>query len=172
MFVDGLGKELGEVSASVVDDLALLNGFTLIELGRLHQCGAGGVDLDLEGHAEIVAVVEEMGMDGRDARGAGVEIVASLPLANLRSAISELDLGALADRPAATAGAIAGFEDGALEACLAQFVGRDHAGDASAENDDLLASAEVGWELRKRGLADRGQEAESLHAGKCGGVST
>ena len=111
-------------------------------------------------------------MDRRDAGGAGVEIVASLPLADLGGAVGELDFGALANRPAATAGAIAGFEDGAFEACLAQFVGRDHAGDASAENDNLLAFAEVGGELRKRGLADGGQEAEGLHAGKCGGVST
>ena len=172
VFVDGLGEEFGEVSAGVVDDLTLLDGFALIELGRLHESGAGGVDFYFQGHAQVVAIVEEMGVDGRDAGGAGVEIVAVLPLADLCGAVGKLDFGSVADGPAAASGAVSRFEDGAVEACFAQFVGRDHAGDTSAENDYLLAFAEVGGELRERGLASGGHEAEGLHAGECGGIST
>ena len=172
VFVDGLGEEFGEVSAGVVDDLTLLDWLALVELGGLHEGGTGGVDFYFEGHAQIVAVVEEMHVNGRDTRGAGVEIVAVLPLADLSGAVGELDFGALADGPTAATGAIARFKDGAIEACFSQFVGRDHPGDTSAENDYLLALAEVGGELRERGLANGGHEAEGLHAGECGGIST
>src|SRR5438874_12762234 len=119
-----------------MNDLPLLDGFALVELGRLHESGAGGVDLNLERHAETLAVVEQMRVDGRNARRAGVEIATVLPLAGLRCAVGKFDFGAFANCPGAAAGTIARFEDSAIEACLAQFVRRDHAGDASAEDDD------------------------------------
>ena len=171
MFVDGFGEEFGEVAAGVMDDLALLYGFAVIEQRRLHQGGTGGVDLDFQGDAELLTVAEEVGVDGGDSCGTGVEVAAVLPLAVLSAAVGEFDLGAFADGPAASAGAVAGFEDGAVEACLAEFVGCGHAGDASAEDDDLLAFAEVGGELRKRRLSDGWHEAEDMHGGECGGVS-
>lgn len=171
VLVDGFGEELGEVAAGVVDDLALLDGFAVVELGRLHEGGAGGVDFDFEGDAEFVTVAEDVGMDGGDACGASVEIAAVLPVAGLRGAVGELDFGAFADGPIASSGAIAGFEDGAVEAGFAELVGGGHAGDACAEDDDFFAFAEVGGELRKWRLADGGHEAERLHGGECGGVA-
>lgn len=110
-------------------------------------------------------------MDGGDARGTGVEVAAVLPVAVLDGPVGELDLGAVADGPIAAAGAVACFEDGAVEAGFAELVGGSHAGDACAEDDDFFAFAEVGGELRERRLADGGHEAERLHGGECGGVA-
>ena len=123
VLVDDFGEEFGKVAAGVVDDLALFYGFAGVEEGGLHEGRPGGVDLDLEGDAELVAVVEEMGVDGRDAGGAGVEVAAVRPGTVLDGAVGELDLAAVADGPATAAGAVAGFKDGAFEAGLAEFVG-------------------------------------------------
>jgi len=89
----------------------------------------------------------------------------------LRGAVGEFDLGAFADGPAAATGAVAGFEDGAVEACFAEFVGSSHAGDACAEDDYFFPFAEVSRKLRKRRLSDGGHEAEGLHGCKCSGVA-
>ncbi len=109
-------------------------------------------------------------MEG-DASGAGVEIATVLPVAVLDGAVGELDLGAVTDGPVASAGAVAGFEDGAVEAGFAEFVGGGHAGDACSEDDDLFAFAEVGGELGQRRLADGWHESEGSHRCECGGVS-
>ena len=60
VLVDRFGEELGDIAAGVVDDLALLDRLAAVESIGLHERGAGGVDFDLEGDAELVAVVEEM----------------------------------------------------------------------------------------------------------------
>ena len=171
VLVDRFGEEFGEIAAGVVNDLALLDGVAVVELGRLHEGGARGVDFDFEANAELLTVAEDVGVDGGDASGAGVEVAAVLPLAVLDGAVGEFDLGAVADGPVASAGAVASFEDGAVEAGFAEFVGGGHAGDACAEDDDLFALAEVGGELRERRLTDGGHEAEGLHGCECGGVS-
>ena len=98
VFVDGLGEEFGEVAAGVVDDLALLDGLATVEGVSLHQGGAGGVHLDFEGNAELLAVSEQMGVDRGDAGGAGVEIAAVLPIASLHCAVGELDFAAVCGR--------------------------------------------------------------------------
>ncbi len=65
VLVDGFGEEFGEVAACVVDDLTLLDGVAVVEFGRLHEGRAGGVDFNFEGYAELVAVAEDVGVDGR-----------------------------------------------------------------------------------------------------------
>ena len=110
-------------------------------------------------------------MDGGDAGGASVEIAAILPGALLHGAVGELDLGAVAYGPGASAGTAAGFENGDLEARLAELVGGDQAGDAGAEDDDLLAAAEVSGQLGQRRDADGRHQPEGLHGRKGGSVS-
>jgi hypothetical protein len=170
VLVDGFGEEFGEIAVRVVDDLALLDGVAVVEFGTLHEGGARVVDFNFETNAELLTVAEDVGVDRGYSPGAGVEIAAVLPLAVLGGAVGELDLGAVAYSPIASAGAVASFEDGAVEAGFAEFVGGGHAGDACSENDDLFAFAEVGGKLRERGLADGGHEAEGLHGCECGGV--
>ncbi len=171
VLVDGFGEEFGEVASGVVDDLTLLDGLAAVEDGVLHEGGAGGVDFDFEGYAEIVTVVEEIGVDGGDASGAGVEVAAILPGAGLDGAVGELDFAAVADGPGAAAGAMAGFDDGAVEAGFAKLVCGDEASDACAEDDDLFAFAEVGGELGKDGGFGSRQEAEGLHGGERSGIA-
>ena len=171
VFVDGFGEEFSEVAASVMDDLTLLDGFAVVELGRLHEGGARCVDFDLEGNAEFLAITEKVGVDRGDTGGTCVEISAVLPIASLRGSVGELDFGTFADGPAAASGAIAGFEDGAVEAGFAELVRGGHTGDARAEDDYFFAFAEVSGELGQRRFADGGHESKRLHCGKCGGVA-
>jgi hypothetical protein len=103
--------------------------------------------------------------------GTGVEIAAILPLAVLCEAVRELDFGAFADGPAATTGAVAGFEDGAVKARFTEFVGSGHAGDACAKDDHFFPFAEVRRKLWERRLSDGRHDAEGLHGGKCSGVA-
>jgi hypothetical protein len=37
VFVDGFAQKLGDVTSGVVDDLALLDGLAVVEVGRLHE---------------------------------------------------------------------------------------------------------------------------------------
>ena len=171
VLVDGFREEFSEIAARVMNDLTLLDGFAVVELRALHEGGAGAVDFNFESNAELLTVAEDVGVDGGDASGACVEVAAVLPVAVLDGAVGELDFGAVADGPIASAGAVAGFEDGAVEAGFAEFVGCGHAGDACTEDDDLFAFAEVCGKLRERRLADGGHEAEGLHGRECGGVS-
>ena len=171
VLVDRFRKEFSEIAARVMNDLALLDGVAVVEFGRLHEGGAGAVDFNFEANAEFLTVAKDVSVDGRDASGAGVEVAPVLPVAVLDGAIGELDFGAVADGPVASARAVAGFKDGAVEAGFAEFVGGGHAGDACSEDDDLFAFAEVGGKLRKRGLTGGWHEAEGLHGCECGGVS-
>ena len=171
MLVDRFGQELSEIAAGVVDNPALLDGLAVVENIGLHERGAGCVDFDFEGDAELVAVAEEMGVDRRDAGGTGVEVAAVLPRAGLDGAVGEFDFGAVADGPGATAGTVAGFDDGAVEACFAELVCGDEGGDACAEDDDLFAFAEVGGELGKEGGFGSRQETEGLHGGERSGIA-
>ena len=105
-------------------------------------------------------------MDGGDAGGAGVEVAAVLPGTVLDCAVGELDFAAVADGPRAAAGAVAGFEDGAVEAGFAELVGGDEAGDACAEDDDLFAFAEVRGELGRREASAPGRRPRACMVAK------
>lgn len=171
MFVDGFDEEFGEVAAGIVDDLALLDGLAAVQDGGLHEGRAGGVDFDFEGDAEVVAVIEDSGVDRWDARWTGVEVAAVLPAAGLDSAVGELDFAAIAYGPGAAAGAVAGFDDSALETGLAKLVCGDEPGDACAKDDDFLAFAEVGGKSREERGFGCGHKSEGLHGGECGRVA-
>ena len=129
------------MAAGVVDDAALGDGDAAVELVGLHQRAARRVHFDFERDAELVAVAEHGAMCGGQARGAGVEVMVFLPCAGLARAVDEVHLRAVADAPVAAAGAMARFKNGAGPAGLAQLVGRDKAGNASAENHDARAFA-------------------------------
>ena len=160
------------MAAGVVDDLALHHGFAAVGSVVLQVGGAAGVDLDLELDAELAAVAEDSGVDGRQARGADVLIVAGVEGAGLGGAVEEGDGVAAADGPVAAAGTGAGFEDGAVEAEGTHLVGGDQAGDAAAEDDDLDTFASVGRDgERELLLRERGHEAHGLHGEKGSAVS-
>ena len=163
-------EQLGDVAARVVDHLALLDRLAAIELVALQKRGARGVDLDFERNAELVAVVQHVGVDGGQARGAGVEVEAFVKGAGLLRAVGEVDARAAADGPVAAADAIAGFEHGAGVAELGHLVGGDQAGDASAEDDDAGAVAGDAADGLRFGGSD-GQQAEGLHHGEGGAVA-
>ena len=169
--VDGFVEEFGQVAAGVVDDLALLDWLAAIEEGRLHEGRARGVNFDFERNAEVVTVVQDICVNGWNARGAGVEVSAVLPAAGLDAAVGELDFAAVAYGPCAAAGTIASFDDGAVETGFAELVCGDETGDARAEDDDFFAFAEISRKLREERGFGCGYESEGLHGGECGRVA-
>ena len=133
---DALGEEFGDVAAGVVAGLALDDRFAAVGLVVLQECTARAVDLNLQPHTQLAAVVEHSLVRGGQATGTEVLIAILIPGAGLRGAVGEDDLVAAAHGPVASAGATASFEqDAAIAECL-QFVRGDEAGDASAENHD------------------------------------
>ena len=169
---NALGEQLADVAAGVVDDLALHHGLAAVGCVVLQEGGAAGVDLDLEFDAELAAIAEDGGVDGRQAGGADVLIVAGIEGAGLGGAIEEGDGVAAADGPVAAAGTGAGFEDGAVEAEGAHLIGGDQAGDAAAEDDDFDALAGVGSDREgKLFLRAGGQETQRLHGEEGSAVS-
>ena len=110
MPVDRFGQQLGDMSARVVDDPALFDRLAVEGARRLQPRAARHVDLDLERHAKLAAVAEDVRVDRRQARRARVEVLAVAELAALRRAVRELDLRAASHGPVAAAGSIARLE--------------------------------------------------------------
>src|SRR5882757_4400412 len=104
-------------------------------------------------------------MGGRQAGRTRIEIEPFVKGACLLRAVGEADARAAAYSPVAATHSIASFEQGAGVAELGHLVGRDQAGDASAENDDAGAVAADATDFLRFGGSD-GQQAECLHHGE------
>src|SRR5581483_6078041 len=108
---DAFGEQLRDMAAGVIDHLPLLNRLAAVEVVRLHERRARGIDLDFERDAELVAVIQHVGVNGRQARGTGVEVEAFVEGACLLSTVGEVDASAATDGPVAAADTVACFEN-------------------------------------------------------------
>src|SRR5262249_44925195 len=133
---------------------------------------AAGVDLDLERDAKLAAIAEYGLVMARDAGRAGVPIEVGIELTDLARylarAVGHLDRVAAPDGPVAAADAVAGFEDCAGIAGLAELIGRGEAGDARTQ-DDHPGAVRAAWRERQRlGYRGGAKKAHRLH-GEVGG---
>src|SRR5215831_3596903 len=135
--VDCLAEQLGDFPARVVDRLAELDRPTVVRRRIVQQCAATGINLDLEGDAELSAITEDGLMMAGKSRRARIPVQALVEVADLARAISHVEPSAGPDGPVAAAHAIAGFEHCAIIAGLVELVGRREPGHTSAEHGDL-----------------------------------
>jgi hypothetical protein len=117
---------------------------------------------DLERDVELLRVVQGRLVVERDAPRAVVDVQAVVEAARLRLAAQLLQCEALARRLAASAREGPRFQHLDLVAELAQFIRRRHAGQARAEDDDLLAPAAAGQCRRGIDLG-RDPDAPGVH---------
>ncbi len=129
VLVDALRQQFRYPAARIVDHLPLFDWLAAVQILRLHQGAARGVDLDLERHTQFFAVTQDGAMNRGQARRPGIHVVFPLPVTGLDSAVGELNLAAVTEAPAAAAGPFARLEHDTFEARLAQFIGGDEARD-------------------------------------------
>jgi hypothetical protein len=84
-----LGQQLGYMAASIVDGLALADGFAVKYFVILQQCAARRVHLDLKFHSQFVAITQHGLVYGGQARGAAVEIISFVERTFLRCPVIE-----------------------------------------------------------------------------------
>jgi hypothetical protein len=154
-----------------VDDLPLLNRLARIQQRRLHQGGAGEIDLNFQRYAQLPAIAKQVGMDGGNTSWSCVEVSIFRPGAVLDGSVGKLDLGAVAHRPVASTWPAPRFENRTSKAGFAQLMGRDQAGDAGAQNDNALAASEVRAEHGERRSTGGSRKAENLHGAKGRGIA-
>src|SRR5215469_7100082 len=123
MLIDGFRKKFGDISAGIINYLALLNRLAAVQILALHQRAARGIDLNLQRYAQFFAITQNVVMNRRQACRTGIEVVVAFPVACLDGAVGKLDFGAVANGPTAAAGAFTSLEHDALETCLSQLIG-------------------------------------------------
>ena len=156
-------------SARVVDRLAQLDRLAVVRRRIVQQCAAIGINLDLEGDAELSAITEDGLMMAGKSRRARIPVQALVEVADLARAISHVEPSAGPDGPVAAAHAIAGFEHCAIIAGLVELVGRREPGHTSAEHGDLGSVTVAGFERQRLGDGGCAQESHRLH-GEVGGA--
>jgi hypothetical protein len=112
--VHAFGEQLADVAPRVVDDLTLDYGFAVVGGVVLQKAGAAGVDFRSGTRRRACGSSRGWWVDGGQAGGAEILVMAGVPGARLRRAVGEGDGVARAHCPVASAGARAGFEQGAV----------------------------------------------------------
>ncbi len=160
--VDGLGQQLGDVAARVVDGPTHLDGGRV--LGR-EEGAAAGIDFHLQGHAQSAAIAQHPLMVAWQPRGTGVEILTVGKGGDLVVLAGHLDPRPAADGPVAPAHPVASLQDGDVKARAFQLVGQHETGDPGAQDDDPGA---LSSRCRQGGRRDRGLgrlQPQRLHGG-------
>ncbi len=146
------------VQLSRLDGLAT-EGFVILE----HRASVR-VHEDFELDPELPAVTEHRRMICRNTRRSGVEVEAIVEFTDLPGMATFLDRVSPAQRPAATAHALARFQQMAVVSRLTEQVGGGQAGEAGAQNDDAGPTTGSGFELGRACMNEVvRQQAETLH---------
>ena len=90
----------------------------------------------LDAKTELLAVVQRGVVVLRDACRSRVEVRAVVELGPLRNSAELLVFRAVSDRPATTTGTVPSFEKPTVKTDFSQFIGRAHAGQPRAKDDN------------------------------------
>src|SRR5262249_10822610 len=112
--IDGLGKQLRDRPARVVDGLTHLDRVAAVR-GRVEEPrSTAGINLDLERHAELLTIAENRLVMARKASRAGIPVELRVKVADLAGAVGQVDACTLSYSPGAPAHAVARLQHRAV----------------------------------------------------------
>src|SRR4051794_21312145 len=159
-FVDGLGQQLRNPAARVVEHAPMRHRLAVKAILVLIEIRARGHHVRLDGNLQLLAVSEGESVVIRKASRTGIQILilnVALEVAGLLPRLAAVrldDLVAVADGVAASSGAMLGLEDDDRVSAVAflQLIRGGQSRDAGAEDDDGLAAAGAVRNLQRIGV--------------------